>query len=269
MVYIPPPAGAPRLNAYLVTDFSDEELQKFKHAFEFGTCAPFSPMLELVIQRAPAHYLGKSFKYLRTEETGAGRKDPFVLIDEGAKGGRDGAVWYVDRFADQQEVDDGEAESTNVVWRIYVKTDCLPLTYVNYDIANMSIGEDLDNAGVEMPVTEHFVQEEVSDCGGLDMEDERNSHDAWIVAGPGEFEESTDEELRNNFMPRPDKVARLKEHVAKANGLVNRWTLCGGVRPRKMPDGSLQEFPKGSVTLQLRYDPHFEWPAYKWPEGSL
>ncbi|KAI3325511.1 hypothetical protein HD806DRAFT_449670 [Xylariaceae sp. AK1471] len=269
MVFILPHADIPRLNAYILPSFPDSELEPLKHAFELGTCAPFDPMLELVIQRLPVDYEGETYEYMRTKEDEAGRADPFVLIDSRAADGREGALWYVDRFASEDEVDDGEAESTDVVWRILVKTECLSLTYVNYDIANMSLQEDLANLGVEFPVGVDYEIHEPDDCGGLDMLEERRGKIAFAVAYPGEYEESTDKSLRKNFLPLPDKVARLKEGVAEKAGLVNGWTIPTPARSSNMPDGSLKEFPEGSVQLQLGYDPDFDWPEYKWPEGSL
>ncbi|KAI1397974.1 hypothetical protein F4819DRAFT_58065 [Hypoxylon fuscum] len=267
MVFFPPNDNIPRLNAYLLKDLSDDELKAFKKAFEIGTCAPFSTKLELVIQKAPEDYLNRPHSYIRIKEDEAGRTGPFVLVDEQVTS--KGAVWYVDHFAEQDEVDDGVAESTAVLWKILLKTECLPITWVNYDIANMSIQEDLDNCGVESPTPENFEQPEVWDIDGMDMEQERHRQDTWITAEPGEFEESTDEELRKNFSPMPDKVARLKEGLAEEVGLVNRWTIPSKARSRKMPDGTTKGFPEGSVVLQLRLNADFPWPAYKWPEESL
>ncbi|KAI0114275.1 hypothetical protein F4776DRAFT_638962 [Hypoxylon sp. NC0597] len=267
MVFLWPNINIPRLNAYLLKDLSDDELKAFKKTFEFGTYAPFSTMLELVIKKAPEDYLNKPHSYIRRKEDEAGRTEPFVLIDEQAV--LQDAVWYVDHFANEDEVDDGEAESTAVLWQILVKTDCLPITYVNYDIGNMSIQEDLGNCGVDLPAPEDYEQPEVWGSGGLDIGDFRNSQNAWVTAEPGEFEESTDESLRKTYSPMPDRVARLKDDVAKQIGVKSRWTICQKAQPKKLPDGTTKEFPEGSVVLQLTYDPDFSWPPYKWPEGSL
>ncbi|KAI2603740.1 hypothetical protein GGR54DRAFT_455991 [Hypoxylon sp. NC1633] len=266
MVFFPT-ITIPRLTAYLLTPLSDAELQTFKSAFELGTFAPFSTRLELEIRTAPEDYVGQPHAYIRAKESEAGRTGPFVLVDEHVV--RDGAVWYVDRFAEQDEVDDGTAASTAVLWRILLRTECLPITWVNYDIANMTLQEDLDTCGVEYPVPEDFAQPQVWDVGGMDMAAERYAQDAWITAEPGEFEDSADEALRKNFIPMPNRVARLKEGLAQEVGLVNRWSIPSTARPRKLPDGTMKEFPEGSVVLQLRYNPDFPWPAYKWPEESL
>ncbi|KAI8949420.1 hypothetical protein F4801DRAFT_401358 [Xylaria longipes] len=269
MVFIVPNAGAERLRAYLLPSFPLSELPALKKAFEFGTCAPFATMLELVIAHAPADWVDQSFEYMRQKEDEAGREEPFVVVDERGAGGREGAVWYVARFATEDEVEDGEAASTDVVWRIPVKTECLALTCVNYEIANTTLQEDLDQFGVELPVDTDYEVDEADDCGGLDMEGERKGKGAVVIAEPGEFVESTDEALRKNYMPRPEKVARLKDGVAETVGVVNAWSRPSSVSSWEMPDGTEKQFPEGSIQLQLNYDPDFDWPEYKWPEGSL
>ncbi|KAI1139204.1 hypothetical protein F5Y05DRAFT_341302 [Hypoxylon sp. FL0543] len=267
MVFLWPTTNTPRLNAYLLKDLSEAELESFKKRFEFGTYAPFSTMLELVIKKAPEDYLDKPHSYIRAKETEAGRTEPFVLIDEQVA--LKDAVWYVADFASEDEVEDGEAESTAVLWQILVKTDTLPITYVNYDIGNMSIQEDLGNCGVDLPAQEGFAQPEVWDSGGLDIGDFRKSQDAWVTAEPGEFEVSTDEDKRGMFAPMPERVGRLNDDVASRIGVKSRWTIAQKAQPRKLPDGTTKEFPEGSVVLQVTYDPDFPWPPYKWPEGSL
>lgn len=265
MVFVPTNSNVERLKAYLTAKLKAEDLESIHQAFELGACSRFSPLLQLYIEDI-LEYHDLSHSDIRRAETAAGRDSSFLIIDEETPS--NGAVWYIDQFASEDQVDDGEAESTEVLWKIHVKTEEVPLMWVNYDIANMSIEEDLDNCGVDSPVTEDFEQPEIY-TSGLDMREEQRHQDTWITAEPGEFEESTDEELRKNFMPRPDKVARLKEGVAEANGLLNRWMIPSPARPETLPDGSTKTFPEGSVVLQLRFDPDFDWPPYRRPEGSL
>jgi hypothetical protein len=267
MVYVPPRGDEDCLTAYVITHLSDNELKTFKSAFELGACSRFSPILELKIVRAPEAYWGKPHQYILSQENEAGREGPFGLIDDEAK--EKGAIWYIDRFFDEDEVADGEAESTDVVMKILIKTEAFALAHVNYVIANSSIPEDLDICNVETPIRNDFDQPELDDCGGLDFEDQQWHQAAWPTAEPGEFEESTDEKLRDNFMPRPAKVARLKEDVAQAVGLVSDWTIPGDAEPIDLGGGKKKEFPPGSVILQQNFNPGFAWPEYKWPEGSL
>ncbi|KAI2471611.1 hypothetical protein F4781DRAFT_386804 [Annulohypoxylon bovei var. microspora] len=269
MVYIWPSNDIPRLNAYLLKDLSDDELKLFKKAFEFGAMSSFNPLLELIIQKAPEDYLGKPHSYIRTKEDEAGHAGPFVLIDEQVV--LKGAVWYVERFADEDEVDNEQAESTDVLWKILIKTEHLPISYVNYEISNIDIQEDLDGCGVEFPAKVNFKQPQVAGTSeyDLDIADFRHDQPAYLTAFPGEYEETTDEEVLKNFAPPPDRVGRLKEDVAKETGIKSSWTSVRKAEPKELPDGTTKEFPEGSINLLHKYDPDFAWPPYEWPEKSL
>lgn len=267
MVFIEPHAEVTCLTAYLVTPLADDELSKVKAEFELGACSRFQPLLELKIVRPPDDYIGRSHQYMRARENEAGREDAFVVIDEDAVKRR--AVWYVDSFADEDAVENGTAESTEVVMKILVKTECLALTQINYEIGNIGMEEDLQAAGVEEPLKNDFVQPEVSDCGGMDMREQQREQAVDVTAGPGEFEESRDPALLENFLPRPEKLGKLRDEAARSAGLLAAWTWVGEAEPVDMPDGSQKTFPEGSVVLQQKYDPDFPWPEYKWPEGSL
>jgi hypothetical protein len=267
MVFIEPPSEATCLTAYLVAPLTDDELATVKAEFELGACSKFNPLLELKIVRPPDDYIGKSHQYMRAKENEAGQENAFVVIDEDAL--KRHAVWYVGDFADAESVEDGMAESTEVVMKILVKTECLALTVINYEIANMSIDEDLDNCGVESPIKNDFEQPEVSDCGGMDIEEQQRYQDVVVTAEPGEFEETWEQALLENFSPQPDKLGKLKEEVAQATGILASWSFIDEAEPVDMPDGSQKTFPAGSVVFQQRYNPDFSWPEYKWPEGSL
>jgi hypothetical protein len=267
MVFIEPHSDVTCLTAYLVAPLTDNELAKVKTEFELGACSRFNPLLELKIVRPTGYYLSKSHQYIRTQEDEAGRENPFIIIDDDAV--KRHAVWYVDAFADAESVENGEAESTEVVMKILVKTECLALTQINYEIANIDIDEDLDNCGVDRPLKNDFWQPEVSDCGGMDMEDQQRYQDVEVTAEPGEFEETRDNVLLENFSPQPEKLGKLKYEVARTAGLLAPWTFIGKAGTVGMPDGSQKTFPVGSIVLQQRYDPDFPWADYKWPEGSL
>ncbi|KAF4989052.1 hypothetical protein FGRMN_9382 [Fusarium graminum] len=267
MVYLSPSGTEDCLTAYLVTDITNHELQAFKSAFELGAYSKFSPLLHLKIVRAPEDYWGKPHHYIRSRENKAGREGPFGLIDKEAK--KRGAIWYIDEFFTEEEVKEGQAESTDVVRKVLTKTEALALAHVNYSIANISIEEVLDVCGVEMPITNDFHQPELDDNGGVDFKEEQWHQDAWVTAEPGEFEESTDAEHLDNFSPRPEKVARLKKHVAQAVGLVSEWAIPDEAETIDLGGGKKKKFSPGSVVLQQRYNPDFAWPKYKWPEGSL
>ncbi|KAI1295300.1 hypothetical protein F5Y03DRAFT_304213 [Xylaria venustula] len=273
MVYIHPPLPAPLLTAYLLPSFPADQLEPFKRAFELGTHAPFAPMLELILKHAPASYEGQSHEYMRRQENEAGREEPFIVIDEQGAGGRDGIVWYVGSFATELDVTEAElATSTDVLWKIPVKTDCLPLMHINYELGNMGIEEDLGHLGVEFPVAPGYVIRGVENCAGIDIMEERSREEQAFIALPGEYEVSTDRTLLETLVPVPEKVGRLKEGLAEGLGLINRWTAISddsGLITTRMPDGSEKTFPEGSVRMISRINIEFDWPPYQWPEGSL
>ena len=59
--------------------------------------------------------------------------------------------------------------------------------------------------------------------------------------------------------------------MTKAVGVKSEWSFISDPDEKrvKMPDGSTKKVPKGSVSLQQKFDPEFPWPPYKWPEESL
>lgn len=259
MVYLPPNPDGDCLKCYLATPFSDNELKGFKAAFDLGACFRFAPLMQLRIMDAPVTYMGKSHQYMRAKETEAGNTNPFIVVDEEAKSRR--AVWYIDQFAEEDQVEDGVAESRHVVYKILTKTEALASSHVNYCVGTLRIGENLENCGVDFPLTNDFHQPDLFDCEGMDFQQQQSEQDAYVVAEPGEFEENTDPVLFEDFCPTPDKVARLKEHVAESIGLVSSWTVPGDEGPEDIEEWAGKRFPEGSVVLQQKFNPEFPWPA--------
>ncbi|SCN92107.1 uncharacterized protein FFNC_08669 [Fusarium fujikuroi] len=266
MVFIEPQRDIPCLIAYLTIALTDGELANLKAEFELGACSQFNPLLELKIVPAPNDYIGKSHQYLRAKENEAGRDGAFVVIDEDYI--KRHAIWFVDAFADTDMVENKEAESTEVVIKLLIRMDCLALSYINWE-GNTIVLEDLDHAGVERPLKNDFWQPEVNDCGGLDMKEQQWDQVVDVTAEPGEFTETRDKTLLENFSPQPKVLGKLKDKVAKAAGLIASWTFINEAEPIDMPDGSQKTFPVGSVLLQQAYNPEAPWPKYKWPKGSL
>lgn len=76
---------------------------------------------------------------------------------------------------------------------------------------------------------------------------------AQVVAGPDEFDESTDEELRKKFLippdKHPDKVVKLKKDVAENMKVISDWTVV-----RNVYDGhSYGPAPAGSIVLSQKW----------------
>ncbi|KAF2472548.1 uncharacterized protein BDR25DRAFT_302686 [Lindgomyces ingoldianus] len=262
MVYLPRQPGH-RLTAFLTAELSPQQLDAIHKAFESGAFSQFpTPLAELYIKDKPEYHGLTHAEIRRAEE----REEPFLLIDKETPD--DGGIWYIDDFAGEDQVEDEQAESTDVLWKIRIKIEHVPILHANYDIGNADIGEDLSNVGVDLPIKEDFVQEELV-TSGIDLEEFKYEQHCWITAEPGEYEEITDEEILETALPKTDKLYRLKEDIAKANGLLTRWTAGCDAESTQLPDGTTRAFPKGSLILQLRYNPDFPWPPYVRPEGSL
>ncbi|KAL7815617.1 hypothetical protein V8C26DRAFT_402202 [Trichoderma gracile] len=266
MVFFAPHDNIPTLTCYLLTEASSDELQAFKSAFELGNHAAFNPVLHIKIVRPPDDYLGKSHEYIRKKEDEAGREGEFLILDKRAI--ENNAVWYISHFADTEHVQWKEAENTNVLWKILVKADKLAMVYANYSIGNTSLQEDLGNCGVEFPVKEGFEQPKLFDYK-LDMHKDQYRQPVWIRAEPGEYEINKGGEQMGDYVAPPNSYARLKDGVAEAVGVVNDWTTYYPSGPFPYSDGTKKEFPEGTMVLQLKWNPDFPWPPYKWPEGSL
>lgn len=66
------------------------------------------------------------------------------------------------------------------------------------------------------------------------------------VAEPGDYEESTDDDLLDKIgFPRPDVVARLKPETATKTGMISEWKRFSPVNEYKCNDGSVTNFPTG------------------------
>ncbi|KAM0445348.1 hypothetical protein ACHAPV_002732 [Trichoderma viride] len=265
MVYQTPTGNLEVLTCYLLVDISQEQLQAFKAAFELGNFARFSPSLRIKIVRPPEEYIGKSHEYIRRKEDEAGREEVFLILDDRAM--ENDAVWYIKWFADDAPMDDC-AESSDVLWKILIRTDKLAMVYVNYDIGNMSLQEDLGNCGVEFPVKEGYQQPKVLDYD-MDMHKAEYRQPTWVNAEPHEFEYNKGGEKFGDYVAPPRTLARLKDEVAEAAGVLNDWVTPHPAWPLRMSNGKMKEFPEGTMVLQLKINPDFPWPPFKWPEGSL
>ncbi|KAF2713901.1 hypothetical protein K504DRAFT_399506 [Pleomassaria siparia CBS 279.74] len=262
-----------RLTAFLTAKLTTEELDAIQAAFGRGAVAQ---SYELFIKNNP-EYHNLSHAEIRKAEPG---EDPLLVIDKDTPS--DGGIWYLAQFATEDEVEDGEAESEEVLWKIRIKVGHIPTVHANYDIGNQSIREDLDNLDVDYPAPVDYTHSGLLESGisnDADQdEDENGEHSSpekwlpptWVILEPGEYEESTDAEVIATIVPRQEVLYRIKPEVAKAHGLKLRWTVAGKAKPVDLPDGTKKTFPDRSISLQADYDlDSIDWNAYKRPEGSL
>lgn len=269
MVIIPRNVNVPVLQAFLLTDLSAEQLDKIHTDFERGSGAKFhNPTVNIFISSNP-DYHGKSPAFIRHDQDSNGNEGPFLIIDSQTP--ETDSLLYVDTFASEDQVEDGEAASTAVLFTIRAKTLHIPLMWANFDCGNTDIAEALDGCSVEVPIQEDYEQRKVYETG-VDVEEEIvEISPTLVVAWPDEIEESRREEDRRKFgIDAPERVMRLKEDVAKKHGLVSEWWVPVPARPERDADGTVvKEYPEGCVELQVNFDPGFEWPPYQRLEGSL
>jgi hypothetical protein len=119
MVFNPDAHGAKEhLTAFVTAKLTLEQLDAIQHAFGRGSFSqsPTCPT-ELFIKDNPSYH-GLSLEDIRRAEAGL---KPLLIID--AKTPVDGGIWYIDDFASEDEVEDGEAASTNVLWKIRIKAE--------------------------------------------------------------------------------------------------------------------------------------------------
>ena len=262
MVQIIPPEvpAADTLKAFLTTGLSKSQLDHFKQSFEKGAKVHLRPMLHLKIIQAPEDHLNASLADIRTRETEAGNSDPFVVIDD--KVIEKNAVYYVGDFADENDVEAGFAESEDVVMRALVRTEALAISHVCWPQGNPPMGEELEAFDSDLvPLRTDSVQ--IEPVGADDEGDELwDTDEIEVIAEVGEYETTTDRDIRSNMSPIPREAVRLVPSVAKRENLISDWTWGGD-------QSNGQSLPVGSVQIRAKYDPNVPRAPYKWPEGSL
>jgi hypothetical protein len=143
VVHVLPSASeeADTLIALLVTKLSASQLEESKRAFEDGAKIHLRPMMYLQITLAPDNYTNATLAHMRIMEDQAGNTNSFVVIDK--NGGEQGAVWYVADFADENDVENGFAESQDVLMRALVRRERVEITHICWQQGNPPMAEEL------------------------------------------------------------------------------------------------------------------------------
>jgi hypothetical protein len=224
-------------------------------------------MLHLRIMQAPEDYLNAPHAHIRIQETEAGNTDPFVVIDDNMV--EKNAVWYIGDFADENDVDFGFAESEDVLMRALVRTEHLAISHVCWQEGNPSMGEELEALDPDLvPLRADTVQSEP--VGADDEGDELWSTDEIeVIAEAGEYETTTDYEIRSDMSPMPREAVRLLPSVAQHRNLISEWTSGSDVSRFATSDGCGESLRTGSIRMSAKYDPDISRVHYQWPEGSL
>ncbi|KII84328.1 hypothetical protein PLICRDRAFT_179581 [Plicaturopsis crispa FD-325 SS-3] len=231
---------APVIRGYLTAPLPIPVLDQIHADFAEGSYARYGqPLVELFLHDEPRFY-GQTAEQIRTALDGEGFTGDFLLVDEEAESTR--AVWYIGTW-DPEEEDGAEVVKhgdERVLWKLRAVTKDMPLKWINYDIANMSMEEELDMYPYDPRAPQEPLDYE------MDYLNDR-SQSAYVVAYPSEFEESTEPSDLAQFSPPQSIVYRLKDAVAKENGLVSRWTVGSDVDSRVTA-------PPGSKTFMQYYD---------------
>lgn len=115
--------------AFATAKLSGEQLDAIHKAFARGACFvhAVNPMALFIHDRSDHHGLSHADMV-----EGQVDEEPFLVID--AKTPHDEAVWYVEGFATEDDVEAGCAESTNVVWKIRIKIEDVSIKYISPSI---------------------------------------------------------------------------------------------------------------------------------------
>ncbi|KAI5241319.1 hypothetical protein E4T43_05559 [Aureobasidium subglaciale] len=224
MVYILGPAAKPdTLKAFVTADLDSELLQRFEQTFAKAANLSFAPLLHLKSIQAPASYLSATHSFIRSLEDVAGNTDPFIIIDENFA--NKGAVWYIDQFADESDIECGFAVSKEVVMKALVLVEYLAMGYVCWREGNPPMGEELEALEQEglLPLCEESVQEQPL---GKDADEHlmETFQEVQVIAEPGEFETTTKKKVLENMgLEDGEEAVRLRANVAKRENLISEW----------------------------------------------
>jgi hypothetical protein len=273
MVHVIPSASdeADTLKALLVTELTASQLDVFKRAFENGAKVHLRPMMHLKITLAPDNYTNATLARMRSMEDQAENTNPFVVIDRNVV--EQGAVWYVTDFADENDIENGFAESQDVLMRALVRTERLAISHICWQQGNPPLGEELE--ALDSALLPLRVNSEQSEPVGMDDENDGEDDEMWatdeveVIAEAGEYETTTDYKIRSNLSPIPKEAVRLILSVAKREKLISDWTSLDSSSGASTPSSDGEEIPAGCVRFSAKYDPDVPRLQYQWPKGSL
>ena len=260
MVVFPPPCNPTVLDAYSTVPVVPAVRTSVIHDFNVGSFARFRNPLEVISIHDRPDFHSLSHYDIRQRLDAEDHKDGFVLIDEDTADNH--AVWWITSTSESNLItEDTEPppitypEEAYTLWKLHLLTQDLPIQWVNWDVGNTDIVEDIPEA---YPYDPHAPQDPPFTLG-LDFSNKEDSQGFYygpdVLAAPGEYEASDDLEPRSNFLPRPDWVLRLTTEAAREAGLLVRWAPWFGPRPSEEQD----------VRIHTDYD----WDSPKWAWDGL
>lgn len=270
MVVFPPACPPTVLNAYSNIPLQANLSSTIRREFDIGAFARFrDPSVTLTIHDRPDFYHQSSLA-VREILDREGHTDGFVLIDANVtKPGPSirreepfsTALWWVTSRADSEDYTREFTEDSHsppitypgeafVLWRVRVLTQDLPIQWINWDIDNTDLTEDISQT---FPYDPHDDQVDAYTLG-LNFSNKAEADGfyigPYIEANYSEVEISRDMEQRRRFLPLPSCVVRLTQAAATEAGLISGWTASYGDIPQ----------PGDVVRLQQDYD----WDSPKW-----
>ncbi|KAF2828378.1 hypothetical protein CC86DRAFT_444633 [Ophiobolus disseminans] len=197
------------IDAILVADLTPAQLDTVQEKFGNGAilCNPF--LAEQLFIHDKREWSSCSLADLKRKMPDT---CPLLVVDLHTP--NDGAVWYIEDFANQQDVDGGIVENTNTLFKICMKLEDVVISYMNFEVASTSTDENLSQIGIFCPILEEFTQDKLYTLG-FDC----YLNPTWVTTSLDEIEEGTELDTLMNLLPLPTKVYRLKEDVARSNGL--------------------------------------------------
>jgi hypothetical protein len=128
-------------------------------------------------------------------------------------------------FADENDVENGFAESQDVLMRALVRTERLAISHICWQQGNSPMGKELE--ALDSNVLPLRVNSEQSEPVGVNNDDDEGYEEMWatdeveVIAEPGEYETTTNYRIRSNMSPMPKEAVRFKPFVAKREKLIS------------------------------------------------
>ena len=218
------------LQAYSTVPLDANVVAAVQKEFNAGAFAQFNdPMTKLQINDRPDLH-GLTHLDIRDKLDAENLTGAFGLLDQDTAA--TSAVWWITTTEESKQttVDFSEAEMPPisypeepfVLWKLHLWAQDLPLQWVNWDISNTDLADDISNVD---PYDPHDPQIPAYTMGvNFSDPDQARSWipDAYVTAEFSELEFSTNASLREQFLPRPPAVNRLTAAAAYEAGLLSR-----------------------------------------------
>lgn len=270
MVVFQPCTPTP-VHAFSTIPLTDTLRWSISNEFNIGSFAQFGdPAVTLIIHDEPRYHgaVALQLRQLIDEDPGHATSG-FAMIDSSTATQPHFPIWWV-TTREESEIytyESSHGPSPNppisypdeayVLWKLHMYTQDLPISWINWDIANADPVDDI--ISLSWPYDPHAPQTPAY-TGGLNFShkaDARGFYGGQYVSAvfPAEIDATDDIALRRIWWPEPDRLIRLKPAVAADVGLLWSWTAHYG-----------PESPKEGDLIKLQQD--WDWDSPKFRSGS-